>query len=56
LEFTPALSYFLEQQLGNFSRNVPKGFDSLQADIGLQRQLHVIDTAAQGFKPSFSAS
>jgi hypothetical protein len=37
---------FLEQQLGNFSRNVPRGFNSLPADIGLQRQFHVIDTAA----------
>ena len=47
--FTPAPA----GQQGNFGRNVLRGFDAAQADIGLQRQFRVTEKTSLRFRSEF---
>src|SRR5712691_9369710 len=40
-------------QQGNFGRNVLRGFDATQADLGLQRQFHVTEKVGLRFRTEF---
>jgi hypothetical protein len=40
-------------QQGNFGRNVLRGFDAVQADIGLQRQFHLTEKVGLSFRSEF---
>jgi hypothetical protein len=40
-------------QQGNFGRNVLRGFDASQADLGVQRQFRVTETVALRFRAEF---
>jgi hypothetical protein len=40
-------------QQGNFGRNVLRGFDATQADIGLQRQFRVTEKSELRFRSEF---
>jgi hypothetical protein len=40
-------------QQGNFGRNVLRGFDAMQADIGVQRQFHIVESVRLQFRVEF---